>query len=67
VEISNEDERLVGFLQRHAVSQGANQMAQVKRPCRPITCQRAGATISRVGRTCRRSLVFSQWAGLIGL
>jgi hypothetical protein len=46
VEIRNEDEGPVGFLERHAVEQGADQVAQVKRARRPIARQCAWAMIS---------------------
>ena len=46
VEIRDQDEGLVGFLERHAVLQGADQVPEVKRARRPIARQCARATIS---------------------
>jgi hypothetical protein len=50
VEIRDEDEGPVGFLERHAVLQGADEVAQVQWPGRPITRQRAQAIASKAGR-----------------
>ena len=46
VEIRNQDEGLVRFLERDAALQRADQVPQVKRACRPITRQSAWARIS---------------------
>jgi len=46
VEICDQDEGSVGFLERHTVLEGADQVAEVKRARRPIARQCARATIS---------------------
>ena len=46
MEIRNQDEGLVRFLERHAALQRADQVPQVKRACRPIARQSAWARIS---------------------